>query len=148
MSWLAWPRWASSSCHWRRLSPRACLSSRASGPSALPLPNFASARLASRCLYTCAVGARLSSGQFLAASLISWFFRYWEYRYRQDVEVKSRGLIDETAALPKQARVLTVDGLMRLVPRAEVPAGQQVRVLAGEHVPVDGRGAHRRGTGG
>jgi cation transport ATPase len=90
-------------------------------------------------LYTCAVGTRLSSGQFLAASLISWFFRYWEYRYRQDVEVESRGLIDETATLPKQARVLIADRPVRLVPRAEVAAGQQVRILTGEHVPIDGR---------
>jgi len=90
-------------------------------------------------LYTCAVGTRLSSGQFLAASLISWFLRYWEYRYRQDMEIESRGLIDETATLSKQARVLTADGLVRLVPRAELAAGQQVRVLTGEPVPVDGR---------
>jgi cation transport ATPase len=90
-------------------------------------------------LYTCAVGTRLSSGQFLAASLISWFFRYWEYRYRQDVEVESRGLIDEIATLSKQARVLTADGLVRLVPRTELEAGQQVRVLTGEPAPVDGR---------
>jgi cation transport ATPase len=90
-------------------------------------------------LYTCAVGTRLSSGQFLAASLISWFFRYWESRYRQDVEVESRGLIDETATLSKQTRVLTADGLVRLVPTAELGAEHQVRVLAGEHVPVDGR---------
>jgi len=90
-------------------------------------------------LYTCAVGTRLSSGQFLAASLISWFFRYWEHRYRQDVEVESRGLIDETATLSNQVRVLTADGLVRLVPRVELGAGQQVRVLTGESVPVDGR---------
>jgi len=90
-------------------------------------------------LYTCAVGTRLSSGQFLAASLISWFFRYWEYRYRQDVEVESRGLIDETATPSKQASVLTADGFVRLVPRAELEAVQQVRVLTGEPVPVDGR---------
>jgi cation transport ATPase len=90
-------------------------------------------------LYTCAVGTRLSSGQFLAASLISWFFRYWEYRYRQDVEVESRGLTDETATLSKHAHVLTVDGLVRLVPTAELAAGHQVRVLTGEHIPVDGR---------
>ena len=90
-------------------------------------------------LYSCAVGARLASGQFLAASLISWFFRYWEYRYRQDMEVESRGLIDETATLATEARVLTADGLVRLVPRAELAAGQQVRVLTGEHAPADGR---------
>jgi cation transport ATPase len=90
-------------------------------------------------VYTCAVGTRLSSGQFLAASLISWFFRYWEYRYRQDVQAESRGLIDETAALPKQARVLIADRPERLVPTSEVAAGEQVRVFAGEHIPVDGR---------
>jgi len=90
-------------------------------------------------LYSCAVGARLSSGQFLAASLIAWFFRYWEYRYRQDVEVEIKGLIDDAATLPKQARVLTGDGLARLVPRADATPGQQVRVLTAERVPVDGR---------
>ena len=90
-------------------------------------------------LYSCAVSARLSSGQFLAASLISWFFRYWEYRYRRDVEVETKDLIDETATLPEQARVLTADGVARFVPRTEVSAGHQVRALAGEHLPVDGR---------
>ena len=90
-------------------------------------------------LYTCAVGARLSSGQFLAASLISWFFRYWEYRYRRDVEVEIQGVIDETATLPKQVRILTADGLVRQVPMAEVAVGEQVRAVAGEQVAVDGR---------
>jgi cation transport ATPase len=90
-------------------------------------------------LYTCAVGTRVASGQFLAASLLSWLFRYWEYRYRQDVEVESRSFTDESAALPRQAHVLAADGSVRLLPRAEVAAGQQVRVLVGEHVPVDGR---------
>ena len=90
-------------------------------------------------LYTCAVGARLASGQFLAASLISWFFRYWEYRYRRDVEAETQSVIDETATLPGQARLLTPDGQERLVARAEVSAGQRVRAVAGEHVAVDGR---------
>ena len=90
-------------------------------------------------LYSCAVGARLSSGQFLAASLISWFFRYWEHRYQQDVEVETRGLIDEITTLPGQAHVSTPDGFVRQVPRVEVAAGQQVRAGAGEQVPVDGR---------
>jgi cation transport ATPase len=90
-------------------------------------------------LYSCAVGARLSSGQFFAASLIGWFFRYWEYRYRQDVEVEIKGLIDDAATLPKQARVLAADGLTRLVPSADIVPGQQVRVFTDERVPVDGR---------
>ena len=41
-------------------------------------------------LYTCAVGTRLASGQFLAAAVMSWFFRYWEHRYRQDCKVETR----------------------------------------------------------
>ena len=88
-------------------------------------------------LYTCAVGTRVSSGQFLAASLLSWFFRYWEHRYRQDVAVENRALLDETSTLPKRARLLTADGRERLVPRREVTAGQRVRALAGDTVPVD-----------
>jgi cation transport ATPase len=90
-------------------------------------------------LYSCAVGTRLSAGQFLAASVLSWFFRYWESRYRRDLAVESRALIEETAALSERARVLTADGLVRLVRRPEVAAGQQIRALAGELVPVDGR---------
>ena len=88
-------------------------------------------------LYTCAVGTRVSSGQFLAASLLSWFFRYWEHRYRQDVAVENRALLDETSTLPKRARLLTADGRERLVPRHEVTAGERVRALAGDTVPVD-----------
>jgi cation transport ATPase len=88
-------------------------------------------------VYTCAVGSRVSSGQFLAASLLSWFFRYWEYRYRQDVAVENRTLLDETSALPRQTRLLTADGVERLVPRQEVTAGQRVRAIAGETIPVD-----------
>ena len=103
------------------------------------LSQFRERKIGLPMLYTCAVGTRVSSGQFLAASLLSWFFRYWESRYLQDVEVESRGLIDETATRSQQARVLTADGLVRLVPTAELAAGHQVRVLTAEHVPVDGR---------
>jgi hypothetical protein len=90
-------------------------------------------------LYTCAVGSRLFSGQFLAASLISWFFRYWEYRYQQDVEVEIQDLIEETASFPRKGRILNADGSTCFVPRLEITVGQRVRILAGEDVSVDGR---------
>jgi cation transport ATPase len=90
-------------------------------------------------LYSCAVGARLGSGQFLAASLLSWLFRYWEYRYRQDGALEDRTLLGEATALPKRTRVLAADGSARLAPRQEVTTGQQIRVLTGEPIPVDGR---------
>jgi hypothetical protein len=90
-------------------------------------------------LYSCAVGARLASGQFLAASLLAWLFRCWEQRYRQRVAFENRNLLDEIAALPKQARIPNGDRGTRLVPRPEVAPGQRVRVRAGECVPIDGR---------
>ena len=81
-------------------------------------------------LYTCAVGARLSSGQFLAASLISWFFRYWEYRYRQDVEVKD--CRRPHAPRPEGGS-----------PGRAASSGPRRRAR-----PSRRSGAHRRGTGG
>jgi cation transport ATPase len=90
-------------------------------------------------LYSCAVGARLGSGQFLAASLLSWSLRYWEHRYRQDGAVAARTLLGEAMAVPKRALVLAADGSAHFAPRQEVTIGQQVRVVTGEPIPVDGR---------
>ena len=47
--------------------------------------------------------------------------------------------MDEIITMPGQAHVPTADGFVRQVPRAGVAAGQQVRAVAGEQVPVDGR---------
>jgi cation transport ATPase len=69
--------------------------------------------------------------------LMSWFFRYWEHRYRQDVAIENRALLKETSTLPKRARLLTADEMERRVPRRQVAAGQRVRVLSGDTVPVD-----------
>jgi hypothetical protein len=61
-------------------------------------------------LYTSIVGVTLASGQFLSAALMFWFFRYWEQRYRRDVETGSQDLLDESVVLPEKPRVLTADG--------------------------------------
>jgi hypothetical protein len=61
-------------------------------------------------LYTSIVGVTLASGQFLSAALMFWFFRYWEQRYRRDVEPGSEVLLDERVGHPEEARVLTADG--------------------------------------
>jgi hypothetical protein len=61
-------------------------------------------------LYTSIVGVTLASGQFLSAALMFWFFRYWEQRYRRDVETGSQVLLDESVVLPEKPRVLTADG--------------------------------------
>ena len=49
----------------------------------------------------------LASGQFLSAALMFWFFRYWEQRYRRDVETGSQFLLAESVGLPEEARVQT-----------------------------------------
>ena len=92
-------------------------------------------------LYTSIVGATLASGSgaLLAASLMSWFFRYWEHRYRQDLAIENKALLDETVSVPELARIVTADGLERVVPRREISAGQRVQALAGEIVPVDAK---------
>ena len=61
-------------------------------------------------LYTSIVGVTLASGQFLSAALMFWFFRYWEQRYRRDVETGSQVLLDGRVGPPEEARVLTADG--------------------------------------
>jgi len=88
-------------------------------------------------LYTSIVGVTLASGQFLSAALMFWLFRYWEQRYRQDLTVESQALLDASVGVPEEARVLTADGLERLVPSREISIGQRVRALAGDTIPVD-----------
>jgi len=88
-------------------------------------------------LYTSIVGVTLASGQFLSAALMLWFFRYWEQRYRQDLAEESQALLDVSVGLPEEARVLTADGLERLVPSREISFGQRVRALAGDTISVD-----------
>jgi cation transport ATPase len=92
-------------------------------------------------LYTSIVGATLASGSgaLLAAALMSWFFRYWEHRYRQDLELENKALLDETVSVPEEARIVTADGLVRVVPSREIAAGQRVQALAGEIVTVDAK---------
>jgi cation transport ATPase len=90
-------------------------------------------------LYTSIVGVTLATGQFLSAALMFWFFRYWEHRCRQDLEVESHAFLEDTVSIPKEVRMLTADGDVGLVPRQELAAGQRVRVRAGEAVAVDAR---------
>ena len=66
-----------------------------------------------------------------------WFFRYWERRYRRDLDAARRALVDDDLALPETARIVTADGLERSAPTAELVAGQRVRIAAGEVVPLD-----------
>jgi cation transport ATPase len=90
-------------------------------------------------LYTSVVGATLVSGStaLLGAALMTWFFRYWEQRYCKDLATESRALLDNTVSLPEEARILTADGLERIVPSSELVPGQRLRACAGETLPAD-----------
>jgi cation transport ATPase len=88
-------------------------------------------------LYSSIVGVTLASGQFLSAALMLWFYRYWERRYRRDLAAEQRALRDEHLSLPKEMRIITADGLERMVPAGEIAAGQRFRVVVGEIVAVD-----------
>ena len=76
----------------------------------------------------------LASGQFLSAALMFWFFRYWEQRYRRDVETGSRILHAERVGLPEEARVLTADGpetsAARISPLPVEPTAPERRIWA------------------
>jgi hypothetical protein len=65
----------------------------------------------------------LFSGQFLSAALMLWFFRYWERRYRRDLDLERKGLLDASISLPEEARLLTADGLERIVPTRKSAQG-------------------------
>jgi len=88
-------------------------------------------------LYSTIVLATLASGSFFSAALMFWSFRYWERRHRSDMAEENAALLGEVHALPAQARVVTADGKERLVPPLKVEAGQRLRVVAGETIPVD-----------
>jgi cation transport ATPase len=88
-------------------------------------------------LYTSIVAVTLATGQFLSAALMFWCFRYWEHRYRQDVETENRAFLEQAVSMPEEACALTFGGDEPLAPRRELAAGQRVRALAGEVVAAD-----------
>ena len=88
-------------------------------------------------LYSSIVLCTLLSGSFVSAALMFWFFRYWESRHRGDLAEENAALLSEMADLSERAHVVTADGT-NVVPAAEIEAGQLVRVLVGETIPVDG----------
>jgi cation transport ATPase len=88
-------------------------------------------------LYSSIVLCTLLSGSFVSAALMFWFFRYWEWRHRGDLAEENTGLLSEMVDLPERAHLVTADGT-NVVPAAEIEAGQLVRVLVGETIPVDG----------
>jgi cation transport ATPase len=89
-------------------------------------------------LYSGVVACTLLSGSYLSAALMFWFLRQWERRHFADMAAENTALLGEILRVPEQARVVTADGAERMVSCSEIDAGQHVRVLPGETIPVDG----------
>jgi Cu2+-exporting ATPase len=96
-------------------------------------------RLSLPVLYSSLMVFTILSSSYLPAAVMFWFLRYWERRHLIDTAEENAALLGELPRVPERARMITaVDG-ERWVPSAVIEAGQRVRVLAGETIPVDGR---------
>jgi cation transport ATPase len=89
-------------------------------------------------LYTVIVGATLASGQFFASALMSWLFKFWHDRLRQELASERRRFLDLYLPRPGLGRILTPDGVEVMVPTDRLRVGDRVVVLAEEAVPIDG----------
>nr|WP_303652858.1 HAD family hydrolase [Paludisphaera mucosa] len=69
---------------------------------------------------------------------MSWSFKFWNDRLRQDLSAERRRSLSETLPLPRLARLAVGDGEV-LSPPERLRAGDQVLVGPGELVPTDGR---------
>jgi Cu2+-exporting ATPase len=89
-------------------------------------------------LHAAIVGATLSSGGFVAASLMHWLLLYWEDRRARLTEAGRQML---SSALPRPAESAWVlrDGVELQTPVASLRPGDVVAVREGDVVPVDGR---------
>ncbi len=89
-------------------------------------------------LTTTIVGVTLVSGQFLAAALMGWSFKFWHQRHRDRVHATRRDLIPAMAQHRRFARLWTEGGEVE-VTLEQLKPGALIVVAAGEAVPADGR---------
>ena len=89
-------------------------------------------------LYSLIVGGTLASGQFLASALMSWSFKFWHDRLRQDLSAERRRLLADCLPLPELARLATPGGEV-LAPVDRLAVGDRVIVGPSDLIPADGR---------
>lgn len=88
-------------------------------------------------LYTVIVAATVVSGQFLAAALMSWLFRFWRRAYRDRLIETSRTLLPELSRRSRHA-LLRVGGSLIEVHIDSIEPGDELLVQEGETIPIDG----------
>ncbi len=89
-------------------------------------------------LSTTIIGVTLASGQFLAAALMAWSFRFWDRRHRDRIHSTRRALLPAMAQHRRFARLWT-DRAESEVTLDQLKPGDLIVIAAGEAVPADGR---------
>jgi cation transport ATPase len=89
-------------------------------------------------LHTAIIGGTLGTGHHLVAAAMSWMFKFWRHRHRQDQLQIRRSLMPSLTQRPLFARRRT-GGKVASIPADRLRAGDCVVVEKKELVPADGR---------
>ncbi len=95
-------------------------------------------RISSALLITMAMIAAISIGDLFAAAEVALIMAIGEMMEKQTTNRAKRGIEKLLSLVPAMARRLE-DGKEVMVPLAEVRVGDRLRIIPGEHVPVDGK---------
>jgi len=90
-------------------------------------------------LMTVAVFGALALGQWDEAATVVFLFGLSELLEAMSLERAKRAVRRLLEVAPETAEVVGQDGTIRIIPAAQVGAGDRVHVRAGERIPVDGR---------
>ncbi|WP_088539158.1 cation-translocating P-type ATPase [Methanobrevibacter sp. 87.7] len=112
--------------------------------SGIPLVYLALIRLirekwiSSALLITIAMASSLLIGQIFAAGEVAWIMALGALLEDWTVERAKKGLKNLIDLTPQKARIVSSDNTEKVVLVDEVKLGDRLRILPGEHIPVDG----------
>lgn len=95
-------------------------------------------RISSALLITMAMGAAIGIGDLFAAAEVALIMAIGEMMEKQTTNRAKRGIEKLLSLVPAMARRLE-DGKEVMVPVGEVRVGDRLRIIPGEHIPVDGK---------
>ena len=101
------------------------------------LKNCGITRISSALLITLAMIAAIAIGDLFAAGEVAFIMAIGEILEELTIARAKKGLKKLIALAPTQGRRLT-DGCEELIPAADIRAGDILRILPGESIPVDG----------
>ncbi len=95
-------------------------------------------RISSALLITMAMSAAIGIGDLFAAAEVALIMAIGEMMEKQTTNRAKRGIEKLLSLVPAMARRLE-DGKEVMVPLGEVRVGDRLRIIPGEHIPVDGK---------